>query len=109
MVAGEIAAYGFLESREVLEETATRTAEGAGVCVGRPVASAEVAIVRIDDTTPVTSSDIDEAWSNGPVTVTLSADDGVLSGIDTVYYSTDGSEPSAGIRQLGSKPRACPG
>lgn len=38
-----------IESREVLEETGARTAEGAGVCVGRPVQSAEVAIVRIDD------------------------------------------------------------
>ncbi len=38
-----------IESREVLEETGARTAEGAGVCVGRPVSNAEVTIIAIDD------------------------------------------------------------
>ncbi|HJL15542.1 MAG TPA: fatty acid CoA ligase family protein [Sandaracinaceae bacterium LLY-WYZ-13_1] len=38
-----------IESREVLEETAARTAEGAGVCVGHPVPEAEVHVVRITD------------------------------------------------------------
>ncbi|MCB9592705.1 MAG: AMP-binding protein [Sandaracinaceae bacterium] len=38
-----------IESREVLGETAERTAAGAGVCVGRPVPEADVAIVAIDD------------------------------------------------------------
>ncbi len=43
--------------------------------------------LRIDDTDPVTISDIDEAWQNGPVTVTLTADDGVLSGVEETYYT----------------------
>lgn len=36
-------------SAEVLGETAALTAQGAGVCVGRPVARAEVAIVALSD------------------------------------------------------------
>lgn len=36
-------------SQEILGETAARTAEGAGVCVGRPVPEMEVAVVRITD------------------------------------------------------------
>lgn len=38
-----------IESREVLSETAERTGQGEGVCVGRPVKEAEVAVIRIDD------------------------------------------------------------
>jgi acyl-CoA synthetase (AMP-forming)/AMP-acid ligase II len=38
-----------IESREVLEETAARTEEGAGVCVGRPVPEADVSIIDITD------------------------------------------------------------
>lgn len=38
-----------IESREVLGETAARTEEGAGVCVGRPVPDAEVRIIAITD------------------------------------------------------------
>jgi acyl-CoA synthetase (AMP-forming)/AMP-acid ligase II len=38
-----------LESREVLGETAAKTGEGAGVCVGRPVPEADVRIVDITD------------------------------------------------------------
>jgi olefin beta-lactone synthetase len=36
-------------SDEILRETRQRTAEGAGVCVGRPVAGMSVKIIRIDD------------------------------------------------------------
>lgn len=36
-------------SREILEETRYLTAQGAGTCVGRPVASACVKIIRITD------------------------------------------------------------
>ncbi len=36
-------------SSEILSETAAKTEGGAGVCVGRPVAPTEVAIIRIDD------------------------------------------------------------
>jgi len=38
-----------IESREVLNETAAKTAEGAGVCVGRPVPEADVQVIAIDD------------------------------------------------------------
>ncbi|MBX3273619.1 MAG: AMP-binding protein [Sandaracinaceae bacterium] len=38
-----------IESREVLSETAAATAAGRGVCVGRPVPEADVAILAIDD------------------------------------------------------------
>jgi acyl-CoA synthetase (AMP-forming)/AMP-acid ligase II len=37
-----------ISSREVLGETAARTAAGAGVCVGRPVASIEARIIAIE-------------------------------------------------------------
>ncbi len=36
-------------SAEILAETAEKTEQGAGVCVGRPVAPTEVRIIRIDD------------------------------------------------------------
>ncbi|MBN2492780.1 MAG: AMP-binding protein [Planctomycetes bacterium] len=38
-----------IASREILGETAARAVAGAGVCVGRPVAGVEVAIVPITD------------------------------------------------------------
>ena len=38
-----------IESREILEETAARTAQGAGVCVGRPVGGIKVSIDRLTD------------------------------------------------------------
>jgi acyl-CoA synthetase (AMP-forming)/AMP-acid ligase II len=38
-----------IESREVLSETAARTEKGEGVCVGRPVPEADVAIIPITD------------------------------------------------------------
>lgn len=38
-----------IESREVLEETAAKTEQGAGVCVGRPVAPAVVRIIRVTE------------------------------------------------------------
>lgn len=38
-----------ISSREVLGETAARTAEGAGVCVGRPVPSIAVRILAIEE------------------------------------------------------------
>jgi acyl-CoA synthetase (AMP-forming)/AMP-acid ligase II len=44
-------------SDEILGETRQRTAEGAGVCVGRPVSSMHVAIIRISDS-PI------EKWSD---------------------------------------------
>jgi len=44
-------------SDEILSRTRSRTAEGAGICVGRPIAPVEAAIIRITDE-PIS------AWSN---------------------------------------------
>ena len=41
-------------------------------------------------TVGVIVGDIDPAWQTGPVPVTLSASDGVLSGVDQTYYRLDG-------------------
>jgi acyl-CoA synthetase (AMP-forming)/AMP-acid ligase II len=35
--------------REVMADTASRSADGAGTCVGRPVKGVDVAVIRIDD------------------------------------------------------------
>jgi acyl-CoA synthetase (AMP-forming)/AMP-acid ligase II len=46
-------------SREIINETAGKTAKGAGVCVGRPVPRVEVAVIRItDDPIPKWSPDL---------------------------------------------------
>jgi len=52
------------------------------------------AVVRVDDTAPVTDMVAPPAWSIGPVTVDLSASD-PLSGIETTYYRLDGGDPVA--------------
>ena len=49
--------------------------------------------VRIDRDAPVTTGVVPSGWSTGTVTVHLSATDSV-SGVDTTYYSLDGSVPS---------------
>ena len=36
-------------SHEILSETGEKTAEGSGICVGRPVDGAEVRVIRISD------------------------------------------------------------
>lgn len=46
-----------IESREVIEETAAKTAQGAGVCVGRPVAPATVRVIEVSETPLATWSD----------------------------------------------------
>ena len=38
-----------IESREILSETAGRTAEGDGICVGKPLSGMEVSIIEISD------------------------------------------------------------
>ncbi|MBL8795818.1 MAG: AMP-binding protein, partial [Planctomycetia bacterium] len=62
-------------SDEILKETRFRTAEGAGVCVGRPVAGMQVRIIRISDE-PIAAwsddllsprSEIGEITVQGPV------------------------------------------
>ncbi len=64
-----------ISSAEILSETQARTAEGGGVCVGRPVAPVEASIIRITDTPiPIWSEDlvmpageIGEIVARGPV------------------------------------------
>lgn len=46
-------------------------------------------IVRIDDTAPVTTSNMDSAWHTEPFTVTLGGTD-ALSGVANTYYTIDG-------------------
>ncbi|MFT4570690.1 MAG: acyl-CoA synthetase (AMP-forming)/AMP-acid ligase II [Hyphomicrobiaceae bacterium] len=55
-----------ISSRDVLEKTAAATDAGAGVCVGRPVASVEVRIIRIDDG-PIAQWNDDNVLANGEV------------------------------------------
>jgi acyl-CoA synthetase (AMP-forming)/AMP-acid ligase II len=60
-----------IESREVIGETAAKTDRGAGVCVGRPVPEADVAIVRITDAPIARWSDAEglEAGEIGEIVV----------------------------------------
>ncbi|ALC89019.1 fibronectin [Bacillus sp. FJAT-18017] len=51
--------------------------------------------IKIDKTTPVTASDVPEAWVNEDVTVTLTTED-ELSGAVKTYYSINGSEYTKG-------------
>lgn len=55
-----------ISSREVLARTAAATDRGAGVCVGAPVASIELRIIRIDDGPIATWSD-DDVLGDGEV------------------------------------------
>lgn len=48
-----------IEAREVLGETATQTAQGAGVCVGRKFACGEWRVIRITDSPLVTLDQAD--------------------------------------------------
>lgn len=47
--ATEALPVALTSSSEILGETAAKTAEGAGVCVGKPVAGIEVVVIRIED------------------------------------------------------------
>jgi alpha-tubulin suppressor-like RCC1 family protein/uncharacterized lipoprotein NlpE involved in copper resistance len=47
--------------------------------------------VKIDNTAPVTASDISDTWNKGDVTVTLTASDD-LSGVEKSFYSVNGSD-----------------
>jgi acyl-CoA synthetase (AMP-forming)/AMP-acid ligase II len=47
--ATESLPVALIGSREILDETAALTAQGRGVCVGRPAAGVEVAVIRITD------------------------------------------------------------
>ena len=54
------------------------------------VEATKTATVRIDTTAPVTSDDAPTGWSNGPVTVALSATD-VGAGVAATEYKLDGA------------------
>ena len=56
--ATEVMPVASIGGREVLAETAALTAQGRGVCVGRPAAGVRVEIIRIDDA-PIPE------WSDG--------------------------------------------
>lgn len=53
-------------SQEILSETGEKTAEGRGICVGRPVEGAEVRVIRISDQ-PISSWDQVEALPAGEI------------------------------------------
>jgi acyl-CoA synthetase (AMP-forming)/AMP-acid ligase II len=55
-----------IEAAEVLDETADRTADGAGVCVGRPFNSIEWRVIRITDD-PITTIDDAEELPRGEI------------------------------------------
>ncbi|MHB1002699.1 MAG: OmpL47-type beta-barrel domain-containing protein, partial [Thermoleophilia bacterium] len=60
------------------------------------VESDNTATVRIDKTAPVTTDNAPAAWQNSDVTVTLTCDDGTLSGCATTNWSTDQGESGTG-------------
>lgn len=73
--ATEALPVSLIGSDEVLEETSALTAQGRGVCVGRPVAGAEVAVIRIsdaplgawDESLRVRSGEVGEIVVKGPM------------------------------------------
>lgn len=62
-------------SKEILGETRHRTAQGGGVCVGRPVPGMEVAIIQITDT-PIAN------WNEAKVLPTGEIGEIVVSGLN---------------------------
>ncbi|RYE89769.1 MAG: peptide synthase, partial [Myxococcales bacterium] len=91
--ATEALPVAVIGSDEVLGETSARTAEGAGVCVGRPVANTRVEIITISDE-PIA------AWSDA-----LRLPDGeigeiVVGGaqVTTAYFRRDEATTLAKIR-----------
>ena len=90
---------------EISAEGTTTSSTGRSTSRGN-IESATSVKVRIDDTAPVSSSDIDEAWQDGPVTVTLGSTDAGFSGVAATYYrSTAATEPPTPPRSR-SAPRA---
>jgi large repetitive protein len=57
--------------------------------------AAKIEEVMIDNTAPVTTSDITDQWNKDAVSVNLTVTDN-LSGVDKTYYSINGSEFSEG-------------
>jgi len=83
----------------VLSEGADRSATGTCTDVAGNSASTTVGGINIDETNPTTTADTPSGWSNGAVTVTLSATD-PLSGVASTHYSVDGSEGTGSSVQI---------
>jgi len=65
------------------------TDSGTGTCHGRPDATAPTTTISVNGQAP------SSGWYNAPVTVSLSATDNTGgSGVDKIYYTTDGSTPT---------------
>ena len=79
-------------SDEVLAETGAKSAQGAGVCVGRPVAPNEVAVIAIDDE-PIVS------WSEATVLERGEIGEIVVKGptVTSSYHGRDASTVLAKI------------
>jgi acyl-CoA synthetase (AMP-forming)/AMP-acid ligase II len=79
-------------SKEILGDTSPRTAEGAGVCVGRPVEGVRVRVIRIDDG-PIA------AWSDDLEAPTGAVGELVVQGpvVTRAYYNRADSTALAKI------------
>ncbi len=75
----------------VLAEGTTTVRYRATDTLGNTVSKSKT--VRIDNTAPTASDDAPSGWVSGPVAVHLTSGD-ALSGVASVKYSTDGSEPT---------------
>ena len=49
---------------------------------------------QVDKQSPVTTDDVPSGFQQAPVTVTLTVDEQGGSGLDTTYYTTNGSNPT---------------
>ncbi len=54
---------------------------------------------KVDTSKPSTANNVDSNWHGGPVSVTLTPDDGSGSGIAHTYYTTDGTTPTSASAQ----------
>ena len=78
--------------RDQLPRARRPSSTGRSTCRGN-VEAATSKMVRIDDTAPVSSSDIDEAWQDGPVTVTLGSTDAASRASRRPTTRIDGGAP----------------
>ncbi len=82
-----------ISSREVLDGTAARTAEGAGVCVGTPVPSIALRIIAIDDAPLESWSEVRELPRGEIGEITVSGPQATLG-----YYNRPRATALAKIR-----------